>query len=153
MPARLSRSPSQLGMLPDNIFTGFTGTASARRQHRHDLTQPSPGTFTGGTWTGTVTLDQAPAMSPSRPAPADQRNLEQLRGAAASDPRITLSIQTIASPQIVNAPFQITITALDSANNPLPVYTGMPALTASLGTVTPLSPATLAEVPGWGRFR
>ena len=119
-----------------NLFTGYTGQA-ALSASPDSITPNITGNFSGGTWTGSVTLDQAGAsvsITATDGSASGTSNSFVVQPAPILD---HFTIQTIASPQTVNAPFQITITARDSSNNPLPVYTGNPTLSASVGTITP----------------
>ena len=119
-----------------NLFTGYSGQAVLGASVG-TVSPGSTGNFTGGTWTGNVTLDQV-AGNVSLTASAGGASGTSNSFATQAVPTLDhFSIQTIASPQIVNAPFQVLITALDSVNNPLPVYTGTPALSTSVGAITP----------------
>lgn len=120
-----------------NIFTGYSGNAVLSAST--GIASPTTtGNFTAGTWTGFVSLNTAGAAI-TITAAVDAINGTSNSFAVLVVPALHhFGIHTIASPQIVNVPFEISITAYDSANNPLPVYNGTPTLTSSVGTITPL---------------
>src|SRR5262249_27347441 len=51
------------------------------------------------------------------------------------------NVSTVATPQLVNAPFQVTITAVDAGNSPVSSFTGAVNLWGVPGLIT-VSPAT-----------
>ena len=119
-----------------NPFTGYTGTATLGAS-AGTVTPAVTGNFSGGTWTGSITLDQVGA-SVSLTASAGGANGTSNTFAVQAAPTVDhFTIQTISSPQTINSPFQITITARDSAGNALPVYAGIPSLSTSVGTIMP----------------
>ena len=122
--------------LSGNLFTGYTGQATLSAS-LGIITPNVTSNFTGGTWTGNVTLNQV-AESISLTANAGDRSGTSNGFAVQAVPILDhFTIGTISSPQVVNAPFQITVTARDASDNPLPVYTGHPTLTSNVGTITP----------------
>lgn len=119
-----------------NVFTGYSGTA-ALSTNTGTITPAATGNFSNGVWTGSVSINQA-AESITITASAGAANGDSSSFAVQAIPALHhFMIQTIASPQTINSPFQITITAYDSSGNPLPAYTGTPVLSSSLGTITP----------------
>ena len=119
-----------------NLFTGYAGQATLSASVGN-ITPNVTGNFSGGSWTGSVTLDQV-AGSVSLTASAGGATGNSNSFAVQAAPTLDhFTIGTIAGPQTVNSPFQIAITARDSAGNPLPVYAGHPALGASVGAITP----------------
>ena len=119
-----------------NLFTGFTGQATLSGS-TGTIAPTATGNFNNGAWTGSVTLDQVGAnitITATDGSASGTSNSFAVQSAPTLD---HFTIQAIANPKFVNVPFQITITARDSANNPLPVYTGSPTLSASVGTITP----------------
>jgi uncharacterized repeat protein (TIGR01451 family) len=119
-----------------NLFTGFAGSV-ALSASAGAITPATTGNFTAGTWSGSITLDTvAPAVAITASANSVNGTSNSF-AVLAVPPLHHFAIHAIGSPQIRNVPFGITITAYDSANNPLPVYNGTPALSASLGTISP----------------
>ena len=119
-----------------NLFTGYTGQATLSAS-AGNITPNVTGNFSGGSWTGSVTLDQVAGSVTLTASAGDATGNSNSFAVQAAPTLDHFTIGTIASPQTVNSPFQITITARDSAGNPLPVYAGHPALGASVGTITP----------------
>ena len=120
----------------DNLFSDYTGQAELSAS-TGTVTPTVTGNFSGGTWTGSVTLDQINGNVSLTAVAGEVSGISNGFAVQAVPTLDHFIIQTISSPQTVNAPFQITITARDSSNNPLPVYTGNPTLSANVGTITP----------------
>ena len=103
----------------NNLFTGFTGTADLSVS-AGTINPTVTGNFSAGSWTGDVTIS---GTTGSVTITANGGGVSGASNSFTIQPLPVLdhfTIQTISSPQIVNSPFQISITAHDSANNPLP---------------------------------
>ncbi|MBK8150618.1 MAG: DUF2341 domain-containing protein [Acidobacteria bacterium] len=122
----------------NNLFTGYTGQANLSSSVGA-VTPAVTGNFSNGSWTGPVSLDQAAGNVILTASAAGSNGISNSFAVLTAPTLDHFAIQTIASPQIVNVPFQVTITALDASNNPLPVYAGHPNLSASAGAITPVA--------------
>ena len=127
-----------------NTFTSYTGT-NTLTVSSGTITPTTTTAFAAGVWTGQVKLSQAGtgiSISTSGSGKSGITNKITVNPGALDH----FTFNTISSPQTAGKAFSITITAKDANGNTVTSYTGTNTLTASLGTISPIS--TSAFVAG-----
>jgi len=119
----------------DNVVTTFAGAASLS-DTTGTLSPPSTGSFTGGVWTGNLTITRAQTgirvTATSGSYSGVSNNFDVLDGSLNY-----FRLDPIGSPQRYSVPFPITITAYDAYDNVATSYAGTAGLSDTTGTLNP----------------
>ncbi|MDI6832183.1 MAG: DUF5719 family protein, partial [Actinomycetota bacterium] len=124
---------------PIPFYTGPAGLSSTAGA----LIPASTGTFSGGSWTGQVTVVGT----------GEGVRIRAVDGAAAGEsnpfrvdpgPLHHFDLSPVASPQRAGVPFTVTVTARDACGNPIPFYTGPAGLSSTAGALIPASTGTFS---------
>ena len=120
-----------------NTYTSYTGI-NTLTVSSGTITPTTTTAFVAGVWTGQVKLSQAgTGISISTSGSGKSGTTNKITVNPGALDRYIFS--TISSPQTAGKAFGITITAKDANSNTVTSYTGTNTLTASLGTITPIS--------------
>src|SRR5665647_1833301 len=120
-----------------NTYTSYTGI-NTLTVSSGTITPTTTTAFVAGVWTGQVKLSQAGtgiSISTSGSGKSGTTNIITVNPGALD----RFIFNTISSPQTAGKAFSMTITAKDANSNTVTSYTGTNTLTASLGTITPIS--------------
>ncbi|MDZ7377130.1 MAG: hypothetical protein ONB13_10960, partial [candidate division KSB1 bacterium] len=119
----------------NNLVTSFNGTASIS-DLTSSITPKTTGSFTGGQWSGSVTITKSRAgntITASSAGKTGTSNAFNVDPAALDHFRLS----SITSPQVAGTAFSITITAEDAYNNKATSFTGTVNLSDNSGSITP----------------
>jgi len=119
----------------NNLVTSFTGTASLS-DLTGTITPKTTGSFSGGQWTGSVTIttsrngDTITVASGGKAGTSNTFNIDP----AALD---HFRVSNVGSPQVAGQSFNITVTAEDVYDNKVTAFSGTVNLGDNTGTISP----------------
>jgi len=119
----------------NNLVTNFSGTASLT-DLTGTITPSTTGNFSGGQWTGNVTLTKSRddnTITVTSSGKAGISNVFDVSPAALHH----FTFESISSPQIAGTPFEITIYAEDFYNNRVISFSSSANLSDATGTISP----------------
>lgn len=121
----------------DNTVTSFTGKVSIEDE-TDTITPTESGNFSGGKWSGTVTITQVSTdnnITVTNTAGTQSGTSGDFDVISSNVDHFTIS--TISSPQEAGTAFGITITAEDASNNTVTTFEGTVNLADLTGTLSP----------------
>ncbi len=126
----------------NNAVTSFIQTANLMDETGTNT--PQQVTFSGGSWTGTVTITQSynnNTLTVTSVGKSGTSNQFDVNPASIS----SFEIATITSPQSADTPFSINITAKDQYGNTATGFGGTVTISDATGTISPTSSGTFSN--------
>ncbi|MFH0848407.1 MAG: hypothetical protein V1857_02760, partial [archaeon] len=120
----------------NNTITTYTGSNSLN-DSTGTINPTATGSFTGGTWTGSVTITKAQTGISITTTGGGKSGTSNSFNIDASSELDHFAIAIISSPQTAGVSFTVTITSKDAYNNTVTMYSGSNSLSDSTGTISP----------------